>query len=65
MIRIGKSEVRISMVIKLAGAICAFLIGAGFATGQEIMQYFTNYGIAKASVRLSIRCSVARNGWGH
>lgn len=48
MIRIGKSEVRISMVIKLAGAFCAFLIGAGFATGQEIMQYFTNYGIAKA-----------------
>ena len=48
MIRIGKNEVRISMVIKLAGAFCAFLIGAGFATGQEIMQYFTNYGIAKA-----------------
>lgn len=48
MIKIGKNEVRISMVIKLAGAFCAFLIGAGFATGQEIMQYFTNYGIAKA-----------------
>lgn len=48
MIKIGKSEVRISMVIKLAGAFCAFLIGAGFATGQEIMQYFTNYGIGKA-----------------
>ncbi len=48
MIRIGKNEVRISMVIKLAGAFCAFLIGAGFATGQEVMQYFTNYGIAKA-----------------
>ncbi len=48
MLKIGKSEVRISMVIKLAGAFCAFLIGAGFATGQEIMQYFTNYGIAKA-----------------
>lgn len=48
MIKIGKSEVRISMVVKLAGAFCAFLIGAGFATGQEIMQYFTNYGIARA-----------------
>ncbi|WP_269478141.1 hypothetical protein [Hominibacterium faecale] len=48
MIKIGRSEVRISMVIKLAGAFCAFLIGAGFATGQEIMQYFTNYGIGKA-----------------
>lgn len=48
MLKIGKSEVRISMVIKIAGAFCAFLIGAGFATGQEVMQYFTNYGIAKA-----------------
>lgn len=48
MLRIGKNEVRISMVIKLAGAFCAFLIGAGFATGQEVLQYFTNYGIAKA-----------------
>ena len=47
MLKIGKSEVRISMVIKLAGAFCAFLIGAGFATGQEIMQYFTNYGLEK------------------
>ena len=48
MIKIGNSEIRISMVIKIAGAFCAFLIGAGFATGQEIMQYFTNYGIGKA-----------------
>lgn len=27
-----------------AGAIIAFLIGSGFATGQEILQYFTSYG---------------------
>ena len=47
MLKIGKNEVRISMVIKLSGAFCAFLIGAGFATGQEVMQYFTNYGLAK------------------
>lgn len=46
-IRIGKSEVRPVMVIKLAGAFCAFLIGAGFASGQEIMQYFTNFGLAQ------------------
>ncbi len=31
-------------VIKFAGAFIAFLIGAGFATGQEILQYFTSYG---------------------
>lgn len=56
MIRIGKSDVRISMVIKLAGAFCAFLIGAGFATGQEIMQYFTNYGLAKCIGVLVVNC---------
>lgn len=31
-------------VLKFAGAVIAFLIGSGFATGQEIMQYFTSYG---------------------
>ena len=31
-------------VIILAGAIIAFTIGSGFATGQEIIQYYTAYG---------------------
>lgn len=31
-------------VITFAGAFIAFLIGSGFATGQEIMQYFVSYG---------------------
>lgn len=31
-------------VLTYAGAIMAFLIGSGFATGQEIMQYFAAYG---------------------
>ena len=31
-------------VIKFAGAVIAFLIGAGFATGQEVLQYFAGYG---------------------
>src|SRR5699024_3123658 len=30
-------------VITYAGAIIAFLIGSGFATGQEIMQYYASY----------------------
>lgn len=30
-------------VIILAGAIIAFTIGSGFATGQEIIQYYTSY----------------------
>ncbi len=32
--------------MKFAGAFVAFLIGSGFATGQEILQYFTSYGYA-------------------
>ncbi|HJF48338.1 MAG TPA: hypothetical protein K8W24_00815, partial [Brachybacterium paraconglomeratum] len=31
-------------VLTYAGAIIAFLIGSGFATGQETLQYFTSYG---------------------
>lgn len=31
-------------VLTFAGAIVAFLIGSGFATGQEILQYFASYG---------------------
>ncbi|MDD2215075.1 MAG: hypothetical protein PHR60_01735 [Eubacteriales bacterium] len=31
-------------VISFAGAFIAFLIGSGFATGQEVLQYFTSYG---------------------
>ncbi len=32
-------------VIKLAGAYCAFCIGSGFATGQEVRLFFTSYGL--------------------
>jgi len=41
----GKSG-RARRVLTYAGAIIAFLIGSGFATGQEILQYFTSYGYA-------------------
>lgn len=34
----------IPRILTYAGAIVAFLIGSGFATGQEILQYFTSYG---------------------
>lgn len=42
-------------VITFAGAFIAFLIGSGFATGQEVLQYFSSYGymgIAGACVTL-------------
>lgn len=31
-------------VIKYAGAYVAFIIGSGYATGQEIIQFYTSYG---------------------
>lgn len=31
-------------ILTFAGAMVAFLIGSGFATGQEILQYFASYG---------------------
>lgn len=34
-----------SKTISLAGAIIAFSIGSGFATGQELMQFFASYGV--------------------
>ncbi len=37
-------NVSINKVIMFAGAFIAFLIGSGFATGQEVLQYFASYG---------------------
>lgn len=39
-----KEKVSWKRVLILAGAIIAFTIGSGFATGQEIIQYYTSYG---------------------
>lgn len=39
-------NVKFLNVIKFAGAFMAFLIGAGFATGQEVFQYFAAYGMS-------------------
>lgn len=40
----SNEKLDIKRVIILAGAVIAFTIGSGFATGQEIIQYFTAYG---------------------
>ncbi|MDY6065237.1 MAG: hypothetical protein SPI59_02790 [Finegoldia sp.] len=38
-------KLRISKIINYAGAFIALLIGSGFATGQELMQFFASYGL--------------------
>lgn len=38
------ASVSLKRVVIIAGALVGMLIGSGFATGQEIMQYFVSYG---------------------
>lgn len=42
--KISSTAVRPRTVWRVSGAIIAFLIGSGFASGQEIFQFFTVYG---------------------
>lgn len=37
-------------ILRVAGAFIAWLIGAGFATGQEILQFFSSYGYVSYGV---------------
>lgn len=39
-----RADISWKYVLSCAGTIMAFLMGSGFTTGQEIMQYFTAYG---------------------
>lgn len=49
----GGNKVSIKRVIIMGGAFIGLLIGSGFTTGQEIMQYFVSYGVmGYASVAL-------------
>lgn len=50
-------------VIKLAGAFIAWIIGSGFATGQEILQFFTSYGYRSYAVILINLAGFIYFGW--
>lgn len=39
-----EKQINLKNVFKYAGAFIAWVIGSGFATGQEILQFFTSYG---------------------
>lgn len=39
------NKISAANVIKFAGAYIAYIIGSGFATGQEIIQFFTSQGV--------------------
>src|SRR5699024_6799638 len=38
-------HIKITNIIRLSGAYIAYLIGSGFATGQEVMQFFASFGV--------------------
>ena len=50
----GNQSIRWGKVFSFAGAFIAFLIGSGFATGQEILQYFVSYGYAGVLVAITM-----------
>ena len=39
-----ESRIDYRNVIRISGAYVAWVMGSGFATGQEILQFFTSYG---------------------
>ena len=43
-------DIRLKSVLKYAGAFIAWVIGSGFATGQEILQFFGSYGYGSIAV---------------
>lgn len=55
-----KDTINLKSVLMFAGAICAYLIGSGFATGQEVFQFFTasgTKGIIATLIFLFIMCT--------
>lgn len=40
------NKVSLGGILTVAGTYIAFAIGSGFATGQEVLQYFTSYGVS-------------------
>lgn len=49
-------------VASAAGAIIACLIGAGFASGQEVLQFFTVYGPLPGLLGAALACAVLGTG---
>ena len=41
-------------VLKFSGAFIAWVIGSGFATGQEVLQFFTSYGYRSYIIALIV-----------
>lgn len=51
---IGNNKMRLGVLISFAGALLAYLIGSGTASGQESMQYFTSWGSVSGALIVAI-----------
>lgn len=67
-----RQQVNRGSVIRIAGAYVAWVMGSGFATGQEILQFFTSYGYWSFALLginllgfLLIGPMILRSGWEH
>lgn len=45
-----ENNVNIKNIIRITGAYIAWVIGSGFATGQEVLQFFSSYGFQSFAV---------------
>lgn len=50
----NNKKIGTGMMFNLIGAMFAYLIGSGFASGQEIMQYFSGWGSVGASIGVGL-----------
>ena len=67
-----ENQLQIKSLLRCAGGFVAWVIGSGFATGQEVLQFFTSYGFASYSIILInlvgfllIGTSLLTNGYQH
>ena len=50
----GNKKIGLGLMINLIGAMFAYLIGSGFASGQETMQYFSSWGSVWTSLGVAV-----------
>lgn len=50
----GKNKMRVGVLLPFVGALLAYLIGSGTASGQESMQYFTSWGSVSGALIVAI-----------
>lgn len=50
----GNKKIGLGLMLNLIGAMFAYLIGSGFASGQETMQYFSGWGSVWTSLGVAV-----------